>query len=328
MQFPAPDTGFTRLPGPDTAATDFPSADGAVVAFPPPPIPLRDAAASMDGVASAVSQVLPWRTALVSMDGTASATFVPAVSVSAPASMDGTAFVFRNIDAAITVDAVATASITPVYSGTAGATMDGFADTVGEIAGISVAEVGVSMDAAASVSIAGFATAPASMNGNASAVSVPATSATAAASMDGVASVTTVVQHAFPSRVVKLSPNFPYPQNTWTRVTGWELADGSLGQAGTNGLVVTGSGTVDVSVSLRIISTSTLSRSVRVTLNDVALGDNVEFPGSTTVLTRTLNAVAVNPGDVLSVWILTSTSLSSQRYVMPGADTFINIAEP
>ncbi|WP_157383633.1 hypothetical protein [Prescottella equi] len=250
------------------------------------------------------------------------------MSVSAPASMDGTAFVFRNIDAAITVDAVASAAITPVYSGTAGATMDGFADTVGEIAGISVAEVVVSMDAAASISIAGFATAPASMNGNASAVSVPATSATAAASMDGAASVTTVVQHAFPSRVVKLSPNFPYPQNTWTRVTGWELADGSLGQAGTNGLVVTGSGTVDVSVSLRIISTSTLSRSVRVTLNDVALGDNVEFPGSTTVLTRTVNAVAVNPGDVLSVWILTSTSLSSQRYVMPGADTFINIAEP
>ncbi|NKV00050.1 hypothetical protein GS889_22615 [Rhodococcus hoagii] len=64
------------------------------------------------------------------------------------------------------------------------------------------------------------------------------------------------------------------------------------------------------------------------TLNDVALGDNVEFPGSTTVLTRTINAVAVNPGDVLSVWILTSTSLASQRYVMPGADTFINIAEP
>ncbi|NKT61031.1 hypothetical protein GS885_23775 [Rhodococcus hoagii] len=154
------------------------------------------------------------------------------MSVSAPASMDGTAFVFRNIDAAITIDPVATVAITPVYSSTAGATMDGFADTVGEIAGISVAEVIVSMDAAASVSIAGFATAPASMNGNASAASVPATSATAAASMDGAASVTTVVQHAFPSRVVKLSPNFPYPQNTWTRVTGWELAAGSLGQAG------------------------------------------------------------------------------------------------
>ncbi|MBM4575911.1 hypothetical protein GS415_08745 [Rhodococcus hoagii] len=52
---------------------------------------------------------------------------------------------FRNIDAAITIDAVATAAITPVYSGTAEATMDGFRDTVGEIAGISVADVGVSM---------------------------------------------------------------------------------------------------------------------------------------------------------------------------------------
>ncbi|NKT91719.1 hypothetical protein GS854_25245 [Rhodococcus hoagii] len=282
----------------------------------------------MDGVAFAVWQILPWRTAGVSMDSAASATFFPVAAVAAPASMDAAAYVFRNIDATVTIDASADATVTPVYISTAKATMDGAADTAGEVAGISVAEVVASMDAAASVSIAGFATAPASMNGIAFGASIPATSATAGASMDGAPSVTTVVQHAFPSRVVKSSPNFPYPQNTWTRVTGWELAAGSLGQAGVNGLVVTGSGTVDVSVSLRIISTSTLSRSVRVTLNDVALGDNVEFPGSTTVLTRTVNAVAVNPGDVLSVWIVTATSISSQRFVMPGADTFINITEP
>lgn len=170
VEFPVPDRGIAALPTLDGAVIALPSAQSVAVRFPPTPIPVRDAASSMDGLASAALTVVPVRSAAASMDGIAAATALPCALVAATATMDSQAQAHRGIDAEISMNSVTSAAVSPVIATTAVVVMDGGAGIIGETVIVGVATVVTSMDASAGVVIEGFAAASASMNANASAI--------------------------------------------------------------------------------------------------------------------------------------------------------------
>lgn len=127
---------------------------------------------------------------------------------------------------------------------------------------------------------------------------------------------------ASPSRVNK-SGDQSFTASTSTTPIGWTLAAGYKGAATSNGLLVVGSGTVDISAQVTA-ATSTLSKRLQILRNGVQVGDEGAVGGSTPVIAASANGVAVSDGDVISLSVRT-TSGGSTYTISGGPDTFIQI---
>ncbi len=92
---------------------------------------------------------------------------------------------------------------------------------------------------------------------------------------------------ATPSRVNK-SGDQSFTASTYTTPIGWTLAAGYAGAAVSNGLLVVGSGTVDISAQVTA-ATSTLSKRLQILRNGVQVGDEGAVGGSTPVITASAN---------------------------------------
>lgn len=320
MNFPAPDTGLALFPRPDHAAATFPGPDIGAVAFPPAPIPQRDAAVVMDGLASAVWVIVPHRTAVVAMDGVAGAEVSGVTAVEAVVVMDGVADAYRNVDAPVVMDAVASAAVSPVAIMNAAVAMDAQPGIVGEVTAIVTADVVAVMDARASVAIEGYITAPVVMAGAATAAVAPEVAITAPVVMDGVASATSVVSYFTPMGAYMPAEYSGWNNFTWNSV--WTLTalpgypDTILSNPGNaNAAITHPGGPATINARVQYTYTSGSTQQVRILRNGTVL---VTGPDSTTTAATATWTGTLNAGDKITWEFFGDNRAVSDRKITQG----------
>ncbi|MBM4686264.1 hypothetical protein GS532_21270 [Rhodococcus hoagii] len=123
-----------------------------------------------------------------------------------------------------------------------------------------------------------------------------------------------------PSRVVK-SGNQVVQQGN--QPTGWVLSGGYQGSATTNGLLVVGAGTVNITAQARFAA-SGLNRTMKITRNGSQIGSG-SASGSSNLVSASASSVTVGDGDVISFTHTVSATGDAWLTVVGGADTYIQI---
>ncbi|ASN69202.1 hypothetical protein 7S3_24 [uncultured Caudovirales phage] len=124
-----------------------------------------------------------------------------------------------------------------------------------------------------------------------------------------------------PSRVNKSGNQVV--SSAWGTVTDWTLAGGYQGAATTNGLLVVGAGTVDITT--QITSPVGHYQYVRIMRNGVQVGPEGFNNATTPTVSTTAAGITVNDGDVISVTYNGIGTGDINKTVSGGSGTYIQI---
>lgn len=315
VRLPAPVEEVLRLPAVETLTLQLPTPAENVLTLPTPE-PLQIVLP-----ASMIPQAPRLTAGGVAGEATISGVATEAARAIARAS--GTLSGAASITGAAKARAVATGGITGAgtLSGVAGARAVGTLTGTGSLAGKAIAKLAGVVAGAASIVgavktlLSGGVTSSGTVSGTAAAKAVASGTITGAASITG----TAIQMLVAPSRVNKNGNQII--SSAWGTVTGWTLAPGYQGAATTNGLLIIGSGTVDITAQVR--SPIGHYQYLRIMRNGVQVGP--EGSANAISVSTSATGIAVNDGDVIS---LTWNGLGTgdiYKTVNGGTDTYIQI---
>ncbi|MGW2095791.1 hypothetical protein [Promicromonospora sukumoe] len=298
------------LPSPAAQTLTLPTPEPIRLVLPASMIPQapRLAAGSVEGSVSVSGSATEAARAIGRASGTVSGAVTVSAAAKARAVADG------GIAAAATL------------SGMTGARLAGTITGSASITGKAVAKLSGAVTAAASI----VGTAKARLTGGLAAtgdVYIATTAAARATATGGIAAAASVAGTAIqalaaPSRVNKSGDQDIASSSVSETLTGWVLAAGYQGAATTNGLLVVGSGTVNITAQVKG-SGGGNNKFLKIMRNGIQVGSEVQ--ATTTNISASASSVAVSNGDVVSVMYRGVGTLSSQRKAFGGAETYIQI---
>lgn len=124
------------------------------------------------------------------------------------------------------------------------------------------------------------------------------------------------------THISKAAPNVIPTTNVWTKLTGWTLTVGDADRYTSDGIIIPTGMNIELAGAITFTETSSFTRSIRLTVNDVPVLSDTDFAGSNLSIVASASDLYV-PEGVLSMWVKSASSLNSGKTVAAGTGTYL-----